>query len=722
MRGRSNARAAGFAYRHRISLCFLACIAAVVLFIDIEIVWDNESDAAPPPRSRTEANHHMVRRSVRATVPLAAASSAPSPGTPARSRPPPSAPSIPSAAITSPYVALGMAVNLLPSAMLAYVRSLHAVSTAEIVIFVDKLPDVASAGSLASATDLARVRWEVFDPQALPLPWKNYHPSNARMYLYQRFLRAEAVRRAAARPPLPAYRCVQVSDVRDVAFQSDPFVGCDAPAWRGVHVNLEEPSIRIGSEPYNSKWVKDCYGAAVLSAIGQNTVSCSGYLIGSAVEMGQYVDAMAAELVKHGVCESNGIDQGVHNVLLYAAVRARGGDAAALKWVKHSNAMGPVWTGGYATKGVYKWDDAARGDAANMVVPASSASGGGATIFAVLHQYDRHDEILRRLCRRWIPERTQCGKEADKAEMLKLDMQSSASDVARCDFAHFDMRPGDLMPSTKSEATLKDFAHMSAAQQERCCGACLGDERCKGWVFRAGGEGGGHCWLKRATGAVSAAQFVPGPSGLVAALRKVRSAAPARAAQRRIAHFDAATAGSGAAERRLPPNARELDCSAVHEDGRTVSIPATATATASRQRALRLLVMLSPSLPEWRRTMGRSGEVLVLESIKRAVCELGWSMVEVVDFKWDSDPRHVEALCMDATIDAVVLEWDEPGAAFNSPCRAAQPVLVPDFFGFAEAKKHPRLELKHYLTMHPIAGNTFIGCVAAARTSAPSRA
>jgi hypothetical protein len=596
------------------------------------------------------------------------------------------------------------------------------VSTAEIVIFVDKLPDVTSAGSLASATDLARVRWVVFDPQALPLPWKNYHPSNARMYLYQRFLRAEGARRAAARPLLPAYRCVQVSDVRDVAFQSDPFAGCDAPARRGVHVNLEEPSIRIGSEPYNSMWVKDCYGATVLSAIGQNTVSCSGYVIGSALEMDQYVDAMAAELAKHGACESNGIDQGVHNVLLYAAARTRGGDAATLKWIKHSNAMGPVWTGGYATKGVYTWDDAARGDAANMAVAASSASGEVAVIYAVLHQYDRHDAILRRLCRRWIPERARCGKEADKAEMLKLDVQSSAGDVARCDLAQFDSRPGDLMLATKSEATLKDFAHMSAAQQERCCGACLGDERCEGWVFRPGGEGGGHCWLKRATGAVSAAQFVPGPSGLVAALRKARPAAPGRAAQRRIAHADAADAGSDAAERTLPPNARELDCSSVREAGRTVSIPIAATATTSRQRAVRLLVMLSPSLPEWQRTMGRSGEVIVLESIKRAVCELGWSMVEVVDFKWDSDPRHVEALCTDATIDAVLLEWDEPSAAFNSPCRAAQPVLVPDFFGFAEAKKHPRLQLKHYLTMHPIAGNTFIGCVAVARASVHARA
>lgn len=714
---------AGCCYQHRLALIFIACLAALTLFIDLEVVWEGGDDLpsskAQQPTVRTHARSAppAAARLLPAAAPLRAGLGSRTVAAPrapvARATPRTSS----SAAVdVSPHVALGMSSNLLPSAMLAYVRSLHAVSTAEIVMFVDKLPDLGGS-SIASEADLKRVRWEVFDAEALPLPWRDYHPSNARMFLYQRFLMAEGARRAAATPPLPPYTCIQISDVRDVTFQSDPFAGCEAPSWRGVHVNLEVPSIKLGSEPYNAKWVKDCYGASILSRISSNTVSCSGYLIGSALEMGHYVDQMAAELVKHGKCESNGIDQGVHNVLLYTR-----GESKELLWRKHSQAKGPVWTGGYATKGVYTWDNEAKGDAANMVAK------GTALAYAVLHQYDRHDGLLAKLCRRWTPERKQCGKEADAAELAEKDALKSVGDVARCDLAQFEMRIDNDLENEKG-GTLKDFTHMAAAQKERCCGGCLGDRRCVGWVFRKGGDGGGHCWLKRATGTVSNGLFVPmSGKGLVAALRHLDAAsAPSSSlmqgdgaiARRQIVHAksDMMTTtrtpnvlNPSADKRMLPPSTVELDCRRVEENGKVVDIPAVGTAGRGG-RPLRLLVMLSPSLPEWKRDMGRTGEVIVLESLKRAVCELGWSMAEVVAFKWDSDPKHVEALCTDPSIDAVLLEWDEPSAAFDSPCRKHQPVLVPDFFGFAESKKHKQLELEHYITMHPIAGNTFIGYV-----------
>jgi hypothetical protein len=72
--------------------------------------------------------------------------------------------------------------------------------------------------------------------------------------------------------------------------------------------------------------------------------------------MARYFEVMAGEIGENQRCEQNGIDQGMHNVLVNAQLAGwrptHGRSYAGLPaFVSHSNERGPVYTGGYAAKG-----------------------------------------------------------------------------------------------------------------------------------------------------------------------------------------------------------------------------------------------------------------------------------------------------------------------------------------------------------------------------------
>ena len=70
---------------------------------------------------------------------------------------------------------------------------------------------------------------------------------------------------------------------------------------------------------WNGGWVKDCFGNAMLDKIGKNTIICSGVSMGSTPEVVEYLRAMThiMESDEFAKCERNGVDQGVHNVLVH---------------------------------------------------------------------------------------------------------------------------------------------------------------------------------------------------------------------------------------------------------------------------------------------------------------------------------------------------------------------------------------------------------------------
>ena len=82
----------------------------------------------------------------------------------------------------------------------------------------------------------------------------------------------------------------------------------------------EENGHKLSGGDINTMWVRNCYGGEVVTDIGDNLVSCSGYVVGTASQMKSYMGVMAKQLLSHASCESNGIDQGIHNVMVYSQV------------------------------------------------------------------------------------------------------------------------------------------------------------------------------------------------------------------------------------------------------------------------------------------------------------------------------------------------------------------------------------------------------------------
>jgi hypothetical protein len=216
-----------------------------------------------------------------------------------------------------------------------------------------------------------QVHWEKAPQSAM-------HPSNARYTYYFAWLQQH----------LLTYDYVQLADVRDIIFQGNPILPPSQShvlPLNGVDVFLEEPGRKLNSGDFNTKWIRDCFGEPMLRRIGHHTVSCSGYVRGQTAAVARYLRQMVHEIA---ICprESNGIDQGVHNVL----VRTKA-DSLGIRVFPNG---GDVWTLGYVDKTKVK----ARG--------AQTRPLGHVSAPKVLHQVDRHrtlDALVAEYGRRTSP-------------------------------------------------------------------------------------------------------------------------------------------------------------------------------------------------------------------------------------------------------------------------------------------------------------------------------
>jgi hypothetical protein len=167
------------------------------------------------------------------------------------------------------------------------------------------------------------------------------------------------------------YANVLISDVRDVIFQRDPF---DFDLGDELCVFLEDPREHIRDCRFNTNWLMRGFGPAALEEVGDNIVSCSGVTLGSYRAMMHYLEVMNEHLLLLK-SHPNGMDQGVHNYVLYKQ---------RLKGVRvFENGRGPVLTMGKTTDLPTRFDD--RGRVLND----------DGTVPGVLHQYDRHIELDR---------------------------------------------------------------------------------------------------------------------------------------------------------------------------------------------------------------------------------------------------------------------------------------------------------------------------------------
>lgn len=162
---------------------------------------------------------------------------------------------------------------------------------------------------------------------------------------------------------------VLLTDSRDVLLQEDPF--------SLVHENLVsgiEPAT-ISDCNYNSTWIREVYGNDVLNSMLDKQMVCAGVTLGSIKEVEKYLMEMCSEMWKYlpQVKTSLGSDQAIHNYLIYHnrivpdLVDNRSGFIATLCLEDPGNILTDSASGSVMVCGKYP---------------------------AIVHQYDRHPDLL----------------------------------------------------------------------------------------------------------------------------------------------------------------------------------------------------------------------------------------------------------------------------------------------------------------------------------------
>ena len=213
---------------------------------------------------------------------------------------------------------------------------------------------------------------EIFAPAASQAPQSlsGMSPHVRRYFMYRLFMRTVG----------RSYDLMMLSDTRDVIFQKDPF-DFPRPAADVLFV-LEDRGKSIGACTANSAWVRNAFGEAVLSELGDKPISCSGTMFGNLRGLTAYLDRFVDLAVSRNVTGVGG-DQGIHNYIVHRdpipdqhVFENEDGPVLTLHWK-------PAETLQVGSDGIVK---NARGAIPNVV-----------------HQYDRHPRLLN------VLERKYCG-------------------------------------------------------------------------------------------------------------------------------------------------------------------------------------------------------------------------------------------------------------------------------------------------------------------------
>ena len=170
---------------------------------------------------------------------------------------------------------------------------------------------------------------------------------------------------------LEAYEKVLITDVRDVVFQSNPF---DDVLGNTVYCFLEDSRFTLRSEKWNSTWLKEIGGQKLLDELGDYPISCSGVTIGGATAVLNYLRVLNSNLLSN--LHHKGLEQGTHNVIIRKGLI----DCNVVE-----NNRGPVLTMGLMRPSDIHFDDG------GSIVNESGKK------IAILHQFDRHPEIERKI-------------------------------------------------------------------------------------------------------------------------------------------------------------------------------------------------------------------------------------------------------------------------------------------------------------------------------------
>jgi hypothetical protein len=298
---------------------------------------------------------------------------------------------------------LGIATLLDPKYIAIFAASLRlrAKSKATVVLLIDSSSISPLVRQLSQKYQLLLLdfQWKELQPTFL----QKYHPSSIRWICFHRLLQENSLFFDHW------YQSVLTVDVRDTTFQFDPFPlipmnNNSSP----LLVFGENQEMKIRDCGWNSAWIRDCFGDQKLNSVGDHFIVCSGISMGSLSVMKRYMEIMNNILLglqplatsdtgtgkdppsdpstRFPSCERNGVDQGIHNYLVYSGL-------FPLPITIHYPDSFPVIN---LQSSLELYLPSTRDPSTIDMIPPQKGQ------FAIVHQYDRNNELQLKLAEKYV--------------------------------------------------------------------------------------------------------------------------------------------------------------------------------------------------------------------------------------------------------------------------------------------------------------------------------
>jgi hypothetical protein len=286
-----------------------------------------------------------------------------------------------------------------------------------------------------------------------------FSPSSLRWILYDMFL---AVHHGVL---AGNYAKIMFADAEDTAFQADVF-----SQLPGAHNYVFQEGGVLGT-PISasvsvSKFITDCFGDKILSAVRNNAVVTSGVSLFSYEKGVAYVKLMTSILIgksvlsqKFPACEEAGVDNAVHNIVVHLGLLAHVDVKSEAEFSLANIGSSEVWNNPGMQLENLQTHNYDRVSNKIRIEP-----------LAVIHQYPRVPSLFQELSKVYVYWK----KDNSAAQMWQAEEQCQ--------------KYGSLLGSDVYMGYC-DGEHKSASTVDECCRLCSHpdtEQRCYGFYFASG--------------------------------------------------------------------------------------------------------------------------------------------------------------------------------------------------------------------------------------------
>jgi hypothetical protein len=167
------------------------------------------------------------------------------------------------------------------------------------------------------------------------------------------------------------YDHILLTDSRDVYFQKDPF---ESIQQKALFAFMEDNRYTIKERWYNRQWIKIAVGNANYEKVKDRPVFCSGTILGDYNSVVKFLETFIIKTLEYNVpFDIKGIDQGLYNFLIHT------NELSNLVPIPNQQLIMTVST--------YNSND--------KVIVKDFIYNDDLTIPAVVHQYDRKNELIK---------------------------------------------------------------------------------------------------------------------------------------------------------------------------------------------------------------------------------------------------------------------------------------------------------------------------------------